>query len=145
MELPAWLNEALQLAGVALSVVLVYAVQEIRKRFQKQLDRTETTINAVAQTATSTQTKVDQVAVVTNGRLEKALADLAEMRDEAQKWRLMAERWCQIVRELNSTPQGRAVIDEVMQKNRSLVHDSSFDELLARMMHIKPPPGGSYD
>ena len=131
MELPSWLTEAAQLAGVFLSVALLYALQVIRKRFEKQLDRTES--------------KVNEVAVVTNGRLEKALEDRAAAIESAQTYRLLAERWCQIVKELNATPEGRAALDSVMQKHRLVVKDTAFDELLARLMHQPPSPGGTYD
>ena len=132
MDLPPWLTEAAQLFGLFLSVAVLYALQVVRKRFEKQLDRTET--------------KIDEVAVVTNGRLEKAMEDRAAAIESAQAYRLLAERWCQIVKELNATPEGRAALDGVMQKYRTHVHDTSFEELLSRLMHTPPPPpGGSYD
>ena len=59
MTPPPWLNEAANLFGLFLSFAVLYALQVVRKRFEKQLDRTEA--------------KVDEVAVVTNGRLEKAM------------------------------------------------------------------------
>ena len=90
MDLPPWLTEAAQLFGLFLSVAVLYALQVVRKRFEKQLDRTET--------------KIDEVAVVTNGRLEKAMEDRAAAIESAQAYRLLAERWCQIDKELNATP-----------------------------------------
>ena len=131
MELPSWLTEAAQLVGVVLSMALLYALQVVRKRFEKQLDRTET--------------KINEVAVVTNGRLEKAMEDRAAAIESAQAYRLLAERWCQIVKELNTTPEGRTALDGVMQKYRTHVHDTAFEELLSRLMHQPPSSGGTYD
>jgi hypothetical protein len=131
VELPSWLTEAAQLVGVVLSMALLYALQVVRKRFEKQLDRTET--------------KINEVAVVTNGRLEKAMEDRAAAIESAQAYRLLAERWCQIVKELNTTPEGRTALDGVMQKYRTHVHDTAFEELLSRLMHQPPSSGGTYD
>ena len=132
MTPPAWLNEAANLFGLFLSFAVLYALQVVRKRFEKQLDRTEA--------------KVDEVAVVTNGRLEKAMEERAAAIESAQTYRLLADRWCQIIKELNATPEGRAALDSVMQRYRTHVHDTAFEELLSRLMHTPPPPpGGSYD
>lgn len=125
MELPAWFTEAAQLFGLFLSVALFYALQMIRKRFEKQLDRTES--------------KINEVAHVTNGRLDKALEDLALMTECATKYRLLWENEHKLLTELNSTAEGRALLDSIASKHRIVIHDAALQEVLARLM--RHPPG----
>jgi ATP/maltotriose-dependent transcriptional regulator MalT len=138
MLTPLW-SEVANFLGLLLAGAILVAVQELRKRMQKQLDTADTKIEAVTATVT-------EVARVTNGRLDEALAAVAAAREDAQAYRLLAERWASIIKALNATPEGRTALDTVMQHQRLSIHDSAFDEMLSRLLHIPPPPpGGRYD
>jgi ATP/maltotriose-dependent transcriptional regulator MalT len=127
------------LLGVLLAGALLVAVQEIRKRVQKQMETADKKLDAVT-------TTINEVAKTTNGRLDEALAAVAAAREDAQAYRLLAERWASIIKALNATPEGRTALDTVMQHQRLSIHDSAFDEMLSRLLHIPPPPpGGRYD
>jgi ATP/maltotriose-dependent transcriptional regulator MalT len=138
MLTPLW-SEVANFLGLLLAGAILVAVQELRKRMQKQLDTADTKIEAVTATVT-------EVARVTNGRLDEALAAVAAAREDAQAYRLLAERWASIIKALNTTPEGRTALDTVMQHQRLSIHDSAFDEMLSRLLHIPPPPPvGRYD
>jgi ATP/maltotriose-dependent transcriptional regulator MalT len=126
------------LLGVLLAGAILVAVQELRKRMQKQLDKADTKIEAVAATVT-------EVARVTNGRLDEALKAAGEAREEAQKYRLLADRWYRLLCELNASPEGRALLDTVAKRYRVAVKDADLDDVLNRLLHVPPHEGGSYD
>ena len=61
--------------------------------------------------------------------------EFARIKNEAQKWRAMAERMNWIMREVNRTPEGRALLDTIMTNHRSVIHDSDYDKVLARLLN----------
>ena len=70
----------------------------------------------------------------TNGALQKA-------RNEATKWRAMAERQARVLAEqkwlisqLQKREDGRALIDRVMQARRAVVHDGDYASLEQRLL-----------
>jgi hypothetical protein len=140
------------LLGVLLAGAILVAVQELRKRMQKQLDKADTKIEAVTATVTEADTKIDAVAAtvtevarVTNGRLDEALKAAGEAREEAQKYRLLADRWYRLLCELNASPEGRALLDTVAKRYRVAVKDADLDDVLNRLLHVPPTEGGRYD
>ena len=72
------------LLGVLLAGALLVAVQEIRKRLQKQMETADKKLDAVTATVT-------EVARVTNGRLDEALKAAADAAETATKFRLLWE------------------------------------------------------
>lgn len=72
-----------------------------------------------------------QVFRQTNGQLIRAIND-------AQTWRSAYERLKWIVQEVNATPEGRALIDRVMQRHRTVVNDADYQQLLARLSQQEP-------
>jgi len=134
---PLW-SEFANLLGLLLAGAVLVAVQELRKRMQKQLDRADTKIEAVTATVT-------EVARVTNGRLDEALKAAGEAREEAQKYRLLADRWYRLLCELNASPEGRALLDTVAKRYRVAVKDADLDDVLNRLLHVPPHEGGRYD
>ena len=77
-------------------------------------------------------TKTEEIRQQTNGTLAAA-------RNDAQKYRAVAERLSWIVREVNALPEGRALLDQVMTKHRAVVHDSDYETLISRLMREAPP------
>jgi hypothetical protein len=66
------------------------------------------------------------------------------MRDEAQKYRLLADRWYRLLCDLNATSEGRMLLDAIATRQRVVIKDADLDAVLHRLLHV-PPEGGSYD
>ena len=81
-----------------------------------------------------TITKLEANTVITERVAEQTNGQIHEAREAAAKYRVLAERYRWILREINSHPQGRALVDEVMQRHRTIIHDADFEELEKRLM-----------
>jgi hypothetical protein len=59
---------------------------------------------------------------------------LASAREEATKYRSGFERLAWILREVNATEDGSALIDGIMQRHRTVIRDDSYDQLMADLL-----------
>jgi hypothetical protein len=59
---------------------------------------------------------------------------LAAAREEATKYRSGFERLAWILREVNGTEDGSALIDGIMQRHRTVIRDDSYDQLMADLL-----------
>jgi uncharacterized iron-regulated membrane protein len=80
--------------------------------------------------------KLDQNTAITKQVEQQTNGQLASARDEATKWRAMAERQTRILTEqkwligqLQKRQDGRALIDLIMQARRAVVHDGDYENL----------------
>jgi hypothetical protein len=103
-------------ALVALALAALVGLTEIVRRLVKV---------AIAKLEANTVI-TKQVATQTNGQI-------VEARQQAAKYRILAERYRWILREVNADAEGRAVVDRVMQKHRTVVHDADFEALERRL------------
>ena len=126
------------LLGVLLAGALLVAVQEIRKRLQKQMETADKKLDAVTATVT-------EVARVTNGRLDEALKAAADASETATKFRLLWEAEHRLLVELNTIPEGRALLDAVAQRHRVVIHDEDLNTVLKRLILTPPTEGGHHD
>jgi hypothetical protein len=114
------LYAALVSLGLAALTALGYFVRYIGLQIQTKID------------ANTKITK--QVEAQTNGELQKA-------RNEAQKFRFAYDRAARVgkeqrwlISELQRTEEGRELIDRIMQRRRTVVYDSDYDDLMARLL-----------
>jgi hypothetical protein len=112
-SLPAEITAAL----VALALATLVGLTEIVRRLVK----------VVLAKLEANTVITERVAEQTNGQIHDA-------REAAAKYRVLAERYRWILREINSDPHGRAVIDAVMQRHRTVIHDGDFEDLEKRLM-----------
>ena len=126
------------LLGVLLAGALLVAVQEIRKRLQKQMETADKKLDAVTATVT-------EVARVTNGRLDEALKAAADATECATKFRLLWEAEHKLLTELNALPEGRALLDSIAKRHRIVVHDEALNEVIHRLLRTPPGDGGKHD
>jgi hypothetical protein len=120
------LYAALTTLGLAAITVLGYFVRYIGLQIQTKIDA---------------NTRItEQVEAQTNGELQKA-------RNEAQKYRSAydraakfgrEQRW--LIEELQRSPEGRALIDRIMQRRRAIIHDGDYDDLMRRLMDEAQEP-----
>ena len=78
--------------------------------------------------------KLEANTVITERVAEQTNGQIYHAREAAAKYRVLAERYRWMLREINSDPRGRAVIDKVMQQHRTVIHDGDFEDLEKRLM-----------
>ena len=112
----------------AVGAVITMSVGYLRKKFALMEAQLDTQLRALEANTEITQ----NVEKATNG-------NLIRYRNEAQKYRLLAERYRRIVKLINATEAGRKLIDQVMQGERHEAADPAFDELERRLMEPPSP------
>ena len=65
---------------------------------------------------------------------------LAATRDEVTKYKLWAERLDWIMRQVNATEEGRALLDKIMQEHRTVIHDANYDRLISDLLRKDVSP-----
>jgi len=121
--MPPELIAALTTLGLAVVGALTAWVRVVQTRIESELQRnTRLTSRAVANTD----------------------AEIAKLRDRAQELAAMLHTYRDIVRYVNSLPEGRELLSRYQDRRRVVVHDDMLTDLERRLTQIErdtPPEG----